>query len=68
MQLVNGLEAMGRQRTEVVGRRHECERRNLTCRWTPALVEEYFADLKSVLKRAHSTMRAHQGALRHFTG
>lgn len=37
-------------------------------RWTPALVEEYFADLKSVHRRAHSTMRAHQGALRHFTG
>lgn len=37
-------------------------------RWTPALVEEYFGDLGSVHKLTHSTLRAHQGALRHFTG
>ena len=37
-------------------------------RWTPALVDEYFGDLRSVRKLVHSTIRAHQGALRHFTG
>lgn len=37
-------------------------------RWTPSLVEEYLGDLRSVHKLAHSTIRAHQGALRHFTG
>lgn len=37
-------------------------------RWSPALVEEYFGDLKSVRRVSHSTLRAHQSALRHFTG
>ena len=36
-------------------------------RWTPALVDEYFGDQRSVGRVAHSTLRAHQAALRHFT-
>jgi integrase/recombinase XerD len=35
--------------------------------WTPALVEEYFGDLRSVKRLSHSTLRGHQSALRHFT-
>lgn len=35
--------------------------------WTPAHVEEYFGDLRSVRHLSHSTLRAHQSALRHFT-
>lgn len=36
-------------------------------RWTPAMVEEYFADLRSVRRLSHSTLRGQQSALRHFT-
>lgn len=35
--------------------------------WTPALVEEYFGDLRSVKRLSHSTLRTQQSALRHFT-
>jgi hypothetical protein len=35
--------------------------------WTPAHVEEYFGDLRSIRHLSHSTLRAHQSALRHFT-
>ena len=36
-------------------------------RWTPSLVDEYFGDQRSIRGVAHSTLRAHQAALRHFT-
>lgn len=35
--------------------------------WTPAHVEEYFGDLRSIRRLSHSTGRGHQSALRHFT-
>jgi integrase len=35
--------------------------------WTPAMVEEYFGDLRSIKRRSHSTVRGQQSALRHFT-
>jgi len=35
-------------------------------RWTPSLVDEYFGDQRSIRRVAHSTLRAHQAALRHF--
>jgi site-specific recombinase XerD len=35
--------------------------------WTPAHVEEYFGALRSIRHLSHSTLRAHQSALRHFT-
>lgn len=35
--------------------------------WTPALVEEYFGDLRSIKHLALSSLRARQSALRHFT-
>ncbi len=36
-------------------------------RWTPGMVEEYFADLRSVRRLSHATVRGQQAALRHFT-
>lgn len=57
-----------------IDQRIRCVRRFLDAsneypwRWTVALVEEYFGDLRSIRKVTHSTLRAHQGALRHFTG
>lgn len=35
--------------------------------WTPAMVEEYFADLRSVRRLSLATVRGQQSALRHFT-
>lgn len=35
--------------------------------WTPAMVEEFSADLRTVNKVAHSTLRAYQSALRAFS-
>ncbi|MBP2266200.1 integrase [Pseudarthrobacter sp. PvP004] len=35
-------------------------------RWSPAHVEEYFGDLRSIRKLAHSTLRGQQSALRQF--
>ncbi|BBZ12048.1 hypothetical protein MBRA_22430 [Mycobacterium branderi] len=34
--------------------------------WTPALVEEFFSDLRSVKRRRQSTVRGYQNALRLF--
>ena len=35
--------------------------------WTPAMVEEFSADLRMVKKVSHSTLRGHHSALRAFT-
>jgi integrase/recombinase XerD len=35
-------------------------------RWTPALVEEYFGDLRSIKKLSHASLRGQQSALRQF--
>lgn len=35
--------------------------------WTPSLVEEFFGDLRSVKRVAHTTLRSYQSALRAFT-
>lgn len=35
--------------------------------WTPAHVEEYFGDLRSIKRLSHSSVRAQQSALRAFT-
>lgn len=34
--------------------------------WTPAMVEEFFSDLRSIQRRRHSTIRGYQNALRLF--
>ena len=34
--------------------------------WTPAMVEEFFSDLRSVMRRKQSTIRGYQNALRLF--
>jgi len=34
--------------------------------WTPAMVEEFFSDLRSVKRRKQSTVRGYQNALRMF--
>lgn len=39
----------------------------LPWRWIPAMVEEYFSDLRSIKRLSYSTMRGQQSALRHFT-
>ena len=35
--------------------------------WTPALVEEFSADLRAIKKISHSTLRSYHAALRAFT-
>src|SRR5258708_8063009 len=34
--------------------------------WTPAMVEEFFSDLRSISRRKQSTIRGYQNALRLF--